>query len=380
MNSSSAARSVAVVGAGIGGLALARALTVRGLQAEVYEASAEIKGAGGGLIVPPNSARILDRLGLGEVFRAGVPLRQMQILDAGGQVLYRRDQGEVRQAQGYGLHTVSRAALHQALQAALPPQILFPGFRLQELRRMGDKHYAVFANGQQVVADLIVAADGAQSRARALMFPEVHLEPTGQVAMRGVARADLPPAFQRSFTEIWGSGRRITFFPLANDEVYWHAAFSADHLGARPSLSEVAQHYAQFPQPVAHLLEATGPQTLQTTLLQDLEPLPQWSRGNVALLGDAAHATSPNLAQGAAQALEDAAALAELLSQEVRLETALLAYQKRRERYANAAVARSRQMGQIGQVGGPLRWIRNTTIKMNPELARSRIEAFYEEH
>lgn len=367
------------MGGGIGGLTLTRALALRGIHAEIYEAASEIRPLGGGLIVPPNSARILQRLGVGEIFRSGLPLRAMQIVDASGQVLYRRDQGAVQATHGFGLSSISRPKLYEALTHLIPRQDLHTGYRLNNLGNHGEKSYAVFTSGRHIPGELIVGADGAGSATRKLLFPDMHLHPTGQVALRGLLTFELPPAYAQTFTEFWGAGRRLTMFPLAGGQVYWHAVYNDPHDMTDPTPRRLADAYADFPAPVQSVLRQTPPEQLTRTPLYDLPPLPHWSRGNVTLLGDAAHATSPNLAQGAAQAIEDADALAEALASGKPLAQALASYQRRREGQANAAVARSRQMGQIGQVGGALRWVRNAALKMNPDLARKRIEAFYGE-
>lgn len=375
----STVRDVVIIGAGIGGLTLARALTRRGIPVTVYEASADLRAPGGGLIVPPNSARILERLRVTAHLRQSVPLRRMQILDAGGQQLYGRDQEDVQRDQGFGLWGVPRAALHAALLVGLPEGTVQPGHRLRDFGTLGDRAYAVFDNRRHVIADLIVAADGADSRARQLLFPQAQLRPTGQVALRGVAGVPLPPRHQRAFSEVWGPGRRFTFFPMNEHQTYWHAALPGLSLPARPSPDWLAQQYRAFPAPVADLILSSGGSPLTLTELRDLGPLPHWHCRNVALLGDAAHATSPNLAQGAAQAIADAAVLADLLGTGRPLPEVLAHYQRRREAQAAAVVRASRHLGQVGQARGGARWLRNVGLHLNPELARRRIEAFYAE-
>lgn len=369
--------NIVIIGAGIGGLTLARRLSLSGQHPEVYEANPHLKPAGGGLIVPPNSARILESLGLGEVFARSVPLTAMQIFDAGGSLLYRREQADVRQKYGHGLWGVSREVLHAALLHSLPDEHIFTGYRLEDVRSMGHQSYVTFGNRRHVTGDLLVAADGAASRVREVLFPEIQLQPTGQTTLRGVADMPLPGHYARTFTEFWGAGMRFTCFPLSERQTYWHAVLKSQNVLGTPTTGEVAQMYEHFPHPVKELISASS-NPLTVTELRDLSPLPNWSRGNVVLLGDAAHATSPHLAQGAAQAVEDAATLGELLVTESDPLRAMRRYQALREGHANAVVARSRQMGQIGQASGAARFFRNLTLKISPELARSRIEAFYE--
>ncbi|WP_167757710.1 FAD-dependent monooxygenase [Deinococcus fonticola] len=372
--------SIIIIGAGIGGLTLARTLLLHDLHIEVYEAQAHLQAPGGGLIVPPNSARILERLGLRSVFQNGVSLRRMQIIDAvNGQALYVRDQHEVERQQGRGLWAVSRSVLQAGLLEKLPPEVLSLQHRLDTVQERGHESYLSFTNRRHVIGDLIVGADGAQSRTREILFPHVQLQPTGQTAVRGVLAARLPARYEQSFTEFWGVGQRFTCFPINDREVYWHAVLKSGDVSPTVTIPQLAQAYESFPAPVQALIQETPEAAMIVTPLRDLSPLPEWTKGNVVLLGDAAHATSPNLGQGAAQAIEDAATLADLIATESDVHQAARRFQQRREHVANAVVARSRQMGQLGQVGGAGRWFRNMTLKVNPDLARSRIEAFYDE-
>ncbi|ADV66068.1 FAD-dependent monooxygenase [Deinococcus maricopensis] len=373
--------NVQIIGAGIGGLAFARALHRRGLNAQVYEAQPHLRSLGGGLLIPPNSARVLERLGIQAVLDThGVPLRDMQILDHHGRLLYKRDQDAVAAQFGRGLYSVARTALHRALAASLPDGAVQVGHPLTRLEHHFDGVSAFFSTGREVQSDVLIAADGRDSRARQLLFPETHLAPTGQVAYRGMTRLDPFDDWRDSFVEFWGVGRRFTFFRMGDGVTYWHAPLHEGAAGGRAlRKSEVLRAYRDFPLQVTELIAATDEAHLTHVSLADLSPMPAWWRGRVALLGDAAHATSPNLGQGAAQALEDADALADLLALEDDFKTAFRQYQAAREGAANTAVAESRQLGEIGQAGGPARWLRNVGLALSPDLARRRLEAFYEQ-
>ena len=372
--------NINIIGAGIGGLAMARALHLRGLRPHVYESHPHMVSLGGGLLIPPNSARILEHLGLGEVLGQGVALADMQILDAGGKLLYRRKQEEVRQQYGRPLYAIPRTVLHRALAESLPEGMILPGHHLERIQHHFDGVSAFFRNGQEAVSDLLIGADGRTSRTRQIILPQTRLVPNGQTAYRGVAQTDPLPEWRDTFGEFWGSGRRFTFFRIGEGLTYWHAPVqqAPGNIFERKK-TELLRLYRDFPAQVTDLLANTDEARISAVELADLSPIPDWWKGRVALLGDAAHATSPNLGQGAAQALEDAEALAELLMVYPRREEALTRYQHSRERVANAAVQQSRQLGEIGQAGGALRLLRNFALSINPELARRRIESFYGE-
>ncbi|MPY67312.1 NAD(P)-binding protein [Deinococcus sp. SDU3-2] len=372
---------VNIIGAGIGGLAVARALSLRGLRPQVYESNPRMVSLGGGLIIPPNSARILDHLGLGSVLEEhGLPLDDMQILDSGGKLLYRRDQGEVRERHGRPLYAIARTALHRALAESLPEGTLHAGHHLERIQHHFDGVAAVFRGGQEADGELLIGADGRTSRARQIMLPETKLVPTGQTAYRGVASTDPLPEWRGTFGEFWGRGRRFTFFRIGPGQTYWHAPVTQapGSFLERPK-TELLRLYRDFPAQVTELLAHTDEASMSAVELADLSPIPTWWRGRVALLGDAAHATSPNLGQGAAQALEDAEALAEALMVHPTREAALTHYQHSREASANAVVQQSRQLGELGQAGGAVRLLRNLALAVTPDLARRRIESFYGE-
>ena len=367
-----------VIGAGISGLAFARAMQQAGVPVEVHEAAPELRSIGGGLIVPPNSARILDRLGLGSVLDTqSVPVKDMLILDAKGPVLYRRDQHDVARQHGRGLHAITRTALHRALAGSLTPGSIHTRQRLTGLTH--DAHFvtAEFASGERLQTELLVAAEGRVSRARALLMPEAQLVSTGQIAYRGLTRIEPFAEYRNSFVEYWGQGRRFTFFRIAPDLTYWHAPILSAP-GETRKKTDLLREYRDFPDQVIELIAHTQDEHINSVELNDIDPLPHWYRGRVALIGDAAHATTPNLVQGAAQAIQDAHVLAEQLLTGQPLSLALPAYQAARERTANDMVAQARQIWQIGQARGVGRLLRNLTMKISPELARQRIEAFYE--
>ncbi len=369
--------NITIIGGGIGGLALAVALKQKGIKAHVYEATPHLYSFGGGLIVPPNSQRVLASLGLDREFkRHAVALSDMQIREVSGKLLYQSDQAVVASHYGDGIRALPRARLHHMLSGLLDDDQMHADHRLVDLKTTSVDATATFANGISVTSDLLVGADGRDSRTRELLFPQCELVSTGQVAFRGVANIEPDRQWNNSFVEIWDAGRRFTFFKQSDGETYWHAPVRADsHRNVVQIKPLLLQEYIHFPDQVQRLIDAT--KQFHSVELTDISPLPDWWYKRVVQLGDAAHATSPNLGQGAAQAIEDAAALAGDLTSHRHISAALNAYQGQREAKANAVVARSRQMGFVGEATGALRWIRNLTLAINPDFARRHIESFY---
>ncbi|ADY25640.1 FAD-dependent pyridine nucleotide-disulfide oxidoreductase [Deinococcus proteolyticus MRP] len=371
-------QNIVIIGAGVSGLALAGALHRHGAHCQVYEAEDQLWSLGGGLIIPPNSVKVLERLGLDSVLKVrGVELQEMRIYDASGRLLYARSQQDVAGQHGHALLGLAREDLHRALAEYLPAGTVQTGHRLTGLENHFHEAVARFHNGRQVRADLLVAADGRNSRVRELLYPETRLVPTGDVAYRGVTSQRPAGDLDSTFSEFWGPGRRFTCFRMAENLTYWHAPVRQS-LGA-PALSkaELLRAFEDFPPAVLDLIAATDQAEITALPIQDISPLPEWWSRRTVLIGDAAHATSPNLGQGAAQALADAEALATWLVTAPDRLTALESYQQQREGTANAATATARAFGEMGQARGVMRFARNLALSINPELARRRIEAFY---
>lgn len=375
-------QNIAIVGGGVSGLALAQALALHNVKTRVYEATPTLSHLGGGLIMAPNSIQVLEELGLDYTLKIhAVPLDRMVIFDATGAELYRRMQGDVaHRFGGRGLMGMPRAELHRALAEHLPEGTVQTGYRLTGLDNGFQSVTAQFAGGQKVTADLLVAADGRDSTVRALLYPETRLVHTGDVAYRGVTSLLPDGALRDAFAEYWGAGRRFTFFRMSEGQTYWHAPVEQSEHEPHLSRAELLHKFRHFPPQVQRLIESTPEAQMTALPLRDLSPLPDWWNRRVVLVGDAAHATSPNLGQGAAQAMEDVAALAERLTKDPDRVTALQNYQRIRESTANAAVANARAFGEMGRRKGLGRVVRNVALAINPDLARRRIEAFYGEH
>jgi 2-polyprenyl-6-methoxyphenol hydroxylase-like FAD-dependent oxidoreductase len=205
---------------------------------------------------------------------------------------------------------------------------------------------------------------------RRQLFPDARLRYSGQSSYRAVVRATLPPDLAGGGQEIWGRGCRFGFSSIGGGEVYWYAT-----LDAAPGVQEMpgqakarlCELFAPFPAPVSELIAAAEEQQLIRTDMYDLRPLPAWHLGRVALLGDAAHATTPNLGQGGAQAIEDAYVLAECLAQQAEPAAAFAAYQQLRQAKATMVVNRSWQMGKLAHLKNPLgRAARNAFMRGMP--------------
>lgn len=313
--------TIAVLGAGIGGLATAAFLHRAGLPCTVYEQAPALAPVGAGLIVAPNAARVLRRLGVLDALEPhGVPLdigwefRRWQ----DGTVLSAEDLA-ANCARLYGERTtaVHRADLVSALLAAVPPEAVRLGRRCVGL---GPGPSLRFADGTTAAADILIGADGLHSTVRRELAEPAAPRYSGLCAYRALVPADRAPGFARRPAQtLWlGPGRHLVHYPVSAGRAVNLVAFAPAGAYARESWSatgtveELLAEFAGWDERLLALLRAAG--TPGRWALLDREPLPRWSAGRATLLGDAAHPMFPFYAQGAAQALEDAATLAGCLA------------------------------------------------------------------
>jgi 2-polyprenyl-6-methoxyphenol hydroxylase-like FAD-dependent oxidoreductase len=346
---------ILIIGGGIGGLTAAVALRRRGFEATVYEAAPELRPVGKGIWVPTNAMQVLHRLGLGDaVVKAGWPLERIQLRTAAGRLLLDGDLHRVKAKYGHTTVSIHRAALVRVLAEALPPGALRFGHRCTGVEPDGAGVAARFTGGAQARGDLLVAADGIRSAVREQVFPGVPLRYSGLTCYRGIANLDLPADLARVCWEVWGGLARFGFSAIGPRQVYWFAPITAPADSPQPSGEALAAQYADFPVPIPDILRHTPAEEFIRTDLYDFAPIDRWWSGRVVLLGDAAHAMTPNLGQGGAQAVEDAYVLADRLAGCATVEEALREYERLRLPKVRWVVNTAWRFGRLAHLRG--RW------------------------
>ena len=374
---------VAVIGAGIGGLTTAIALQQRGIDAHVYESAPSIRSAGAGLMVSPNAMQVLRRLGIAEqVIAAGLPLERAEIHDARSGLLQSIDLADAHRRFGEPTVAIHRRRLHEILIAQLPADCVHVGAACESILIQDGWPAVRFTDGRVIISDVVVGADGQRSAVRDFVAPGHALRYSGQTSYRAIASLDLPPEFAGTSREIWSAHCRFGYAAVAPGEVYWFVAADAPAGESRTppeNANELRAMLASFPKPVSLLLDATAPVDILRTDMYDLAPFEGWSRDRVVLLGDAAHATTPNLGQGAAQAIEDALVLADQLDTHSRVADALQSYELIRQPKTRFIIERSRQIGRVAHVANPVgRAMRNLAVRCTPaSVARRQMDRLY---
>lgn len=373
--------STLVIGGGIGGLSLARELALRNRPVTVLERAAQIAPIGAGIIMNPNAMGVLERNGLaGEVRTDAWPYMRRETRDAAGRLLAVRDYGPLYEsgklAQGALVH---RAHLHEVLHRSLPEGTVRLGVTARRIEVRADKVVVETEGGESFEADVLVGADGIRSLVRRQLFGELAPVYMGYRSHRLVVPAH--PAV-RDFTEFLGRGQRIGLVPISPKRLYIWTTFNSPREPA-PVLESADQFramFAQFTDPRIQEIFA-GLRSAEGIITTDVEEIRQkrWAAGRAALLGDAVHAMTPNIGQGAGMAMEDAAVLAEELASASELDVSLKKYVERRGPRAELIVRVSRTVGEDGQQSNPVAcWLRNRRIrrdgrnqaKMQAELER----------
>ncbi|MFI6369249.1 FAD-dependent monooxygenase [Nocardia sp. NPDC050630] len=356
-------RSAIVAGAGIGGLAAAIGLRRAGWSVTVLERAAELREAGAGWSFAPNSVRAADALGFGDVMRSvSVPTRAAaNLLTPSGRYLMR-----FREGRDTPLLANHRADLHRALLEHLGADSVqidaeVTGIAQDPLGVAVD--YRTTDGLRQIVADLLIGADGIHSAVRTALWPGVP-RPVYQriLCWRGVTEPG--SVWPVDGFQTWGRGARVGGHPLPQERVFWFLAVREPqprtHYANDPA--EVRRRIGDWHDPIPALLAATPPNSLLHNDIDDLDPLPNYTDGRVALLGDAAHAMTPFLAQGAGQSFEDAAVLAACLTGDTEISSALTEYDRQRRHRSQRVQRMARTDPKVSLATNPVTYGAMTTL------------------
>lgn len=316
--------SLAIIGAGMGGLTAAAALQRAGIDVTVYEQAQRFARLGAGIQIGCNAMKVLRAFGLEPLLRAGsfYPRSWNNKDYDTGAVRFDMIFGEAAEARyGAPYLLMHRGDLHAALAGVVAEGDLRLGHRLTSFEQLGDGSIRLrFANGATAEADALVAADGVHSLVKETLFSGEEPKFTGRVAYRTVFPATLLNGHPiEDCTKWWGPDRHIVIYYVKPDrsEVYFvtsqpEPGFTVESWSAMGDVGELRKAFAEFHPQVQHVL--TSCPGVHKWALVDRDPLPRWCEGNVTLLGDACHPMTPYMAQGAAAAIEDAAVLSRCLA------------------------------------------------------------------
>jgi salicylate hydroxylase len=313
---------IAIVGGGIGGLTAALSLRQAGFEADIYEQAPALTHIGGGINMGPNAARVLIRLGLGEgLLREGVrPASTHQRRWDDGRTLQRAPLNpQCEELYGAPHVTIHRADLLAVISSGLPLERVHLGHRLLGFSDKGGHVEAWFDNGVRIDADMLVGADGIHSAVRAILFGDEAPKFAGCVAYRGLVPVERLADLELELgSQSWvGPGGHLVHYFVSRGEllnfVGWteHDEWSREDWTDRATVERALAAFEGWHPQIRRIIGAADECFIWA--LFDRDPLPRWSVGRVTLLGDACHPMYPFMGQGAAQAIEDGAALAACL-------------------------------------------------------------------
>jgi FAD-dependent urate hydroxylase len=344
-----------IIGGGIGGLATGIALRRIGWTVSIFEQAPELREVGAGLALWANAVRALEKLGVAAAVRAlQPPMPSGGIYTWRGMPLITDSSAALAQRIGEISMVLHRADLLAILRQSLPTDTLTLDKRCVRVEQNAAGVTAHFADGSVAQGDLLIGCDGIRSVVRAQLVGDGEPLYAGYTAYRAVTPFD--PA-RVTAGEYWGRGARFGIAPLSGGRIYWFATRNAPagtHDTPEAARARLLTLFRGWCSPLLEIIKATDPAVILQNDIADRPPLARWSVGCMTLLGDAAHPMTPNLGQGACQALEDAVVLASCLDSTTDLVAALHAYEQRRRARTSQIVQQSRRIGQLGQWQHPL--------------------------
>ncbi len=347
---------VVIIGGGIAGLSTAIALSRANFRVRVFERAAELREVGAGITLWSNAIAALDRLGLARAIVArGQVLRRGEIRAPNGGVLATTDVAGLSAELGFECVCLHRAALLEELARAVPRDVVSLDRTLVGFESTDECVVARFADGSTATGRLLIGADGIHSIVAARIRGASPPRYAGYTGWRAVTTFEHPRFARDEAFETWGPGVRFGALGMDRERVYWFVSRTAPQ-GERVANDKrfLVELFRRWHAPIGELIEATDESALLHHDVFDRAPNTVWGVGRATLIGDAAHAMTPNLGQGACSALEDVLELANSLARAGATPRALREYEALRKPRTRALVRDSRRVGELGQISNPL--------------------------
>lgn len=368
-------KKVTIIGAGIGGLTTAIALQKKGIDFEIFESFAEFKDLGAGIMLANNAMQVFQALGIDKILtEKGRVFHSLNLRTPEFKIISQNSTTEFAPVKIDSV-AIHRSVLQRVLLDQIPVEKLHPGKKLTSIEKAETGTLLHFSDGTQLTSDILIGADGIHSVVRDQIIVKGEIRPANQICWRGIANFQLPKKLEHELNEIWGKGKRFGFVQIDDRRVYWYAL--KDGTNEKLSKDEILKLFSSYADPIGQIITATPEEKILYNPMTDLKPIKKWHNDRVCLLGDAAHATTPNLGQGACQSIEDALALAECLDQFETAEEAFQNFQNLRMEKAVRVVNLSWRVGKMAHMSNGLGiGIRNFAMRNAPKRALKKQNEF----
>lgn len=362
---------VAIIGAGIAGLTMGIALKRANIPFVIYEGSDAIKPVGAGIAIANNAMQVYRYLGIADQLqKSGMRISTVLLTDMKLKVLTKsslKEYEEFYQLENIAIH---RSELHRILIENVGMEHIVLGKRLTGMVKETNNTIQLnFTDNSTKTHSYVIGADGVRSQVRQLFFGNYPLRDAKQICWRGVLDFNLPSDYDNVALEGWGRSKRFGFVKLGAKQVYWYYLINEDLYDENVDVTAYLDGCNTL---VKNMITETPKSAIFRDKIYDLSLMNNWYKNKVAIIGDAAHATTPNLGQGACQAIEDVYVISKLLETKS-LENALKEFTSIRRVKVQAVVKDSWKLGKIAQLKNPLLIsARNLVFKILPSFVKEK--------
>ncbi|MCT1529608.1 FAD-dependent monooxygenase [Sphingobacterium daejeonense] len=359
-----------IIGGGVAGLTAAIALKNLNCEFHLFEQAKELKGIGAGFGLAANAMQALDYLGLrNEIENIGYYLDSFAILDKNGEILVNPNTKKLSEKYDQKNFAIHRSDLHLFLLSKIDQINISLAKRAINFKQHTDFIELYFEDGSIYRTKYLIIADGVKSPLRQQLIPDSKPRYAGYSCWR--ATIDNSSLKLQKGTETWGDKGRFGLTPLINDRIYWYACINGPRQNPtfkNFAIEDLKKQFSSYHHPIQEVLSQTKNEQLIWSDIIDIKPLNQFAFDNILIIGDAAHACTPNMGQGACQAMEDVAVLTDELQKNKSVKDAFKSFESRRLKRTKYITDTSKFIGEVAQWENKfLISIRNNMMKIMPE-------------
>lgn len=337
--------SISIIGGGIGGLTLGNFLKQQNIDFKIYESASEIKPVGVGIAMAGNAMQIFDKLGLKEkIENAGTKMHALIITDKKLKTISKTDVLKLEHKYNVCNIAIDRANLQKILSENITENIIL-NKRLETIEKK-ENYHLTFLDKTKIESEIVFGADGVKSLVRNQILKSGEIRNANQKCWRGILKTEIPEKYSHNAYEMWGKGKRFGFVKIRENTLYWYALVNEKYYSDNIDL---LNEFKDFHPDILEMISKTSKENIILNDIIDLKPMSHWSAENLCLIGDSAHATTPNMGQGGCQAVEDAYVIGKLLETEKDWNKLFSQFEKIRKDKVHHIVKTSFKIGKIAQ-------------------------------